>query len=185
MRIAKATLFSRWIWSCGLALGVFAVLAALDFRLKALSGVGTLDLASFSGAPQYRAAFWAWGPQPYAVRAGFDLGLSYLLMPLYAAAFFYSGVIAAEGFAPRPGQLRRIILMAALVPLIGAAFDAAANALVLTMLLTGADDTLAGWAAAANRVRTVALLVSLALFLGAVMARFNARRGVREASRGF
>ena len=45
MRIAKATLMSRWAGPRGLALGVFAILALLDFRLKALTGVGTADLA--------------------------------------------------------------------------------------------------------------------------------------------
>jgi hypothetical protein len=182
MRIAKATLWSRWAWSSGLAIGVFAILALLDYRLKALTGVGTADLASLSGAAQFQAAFHAWGPQPYAVRAGFNLGFDYLLMPLYAASFFYSGVLAAEGFAPRPGLARRIILMAALVPLVGAVADAAENALQIAMLLDGATDTLAQLAASASRIKNVALLVGLALFLGAVMARFNQRRMAKEPS---
>ena len=47
---------------------------------------------------------WAWGPDPYAIRAGFNLGLDYLLMPLYAASFYFSGIILAEALAPRGGN---------------------------------------------------------------------------------
>ena len=176
MRIAKATLVSRWAWSSGLALAVFAILALLDLRLKGLTGVGTADLTGLSSAVQFQAAFHAWGPEPYAARAGFDLGFDYLLMPLYAASFFYSGVIAAEGFAPRPGRLRRLILAPIWVPLIGAAADAAENALHITMLLHGANDGLAGLASSASRIKNAALVVGLALFLGAVMAKLNERR---------
>jgi hypothetical protein len=182
MRIAKATLWSRWAWSSGLGVGVFAILAFLDFRLKALTGVNTSDLAGFSSAVQFQAAFHAWAPEPYAARAGFNLGFDYLLMPLYAMSFFYSGVITAEGFAPRPGQLRRIIMAAIWVPVIGAVADAAENALHMTMLLTGAGDSLATLAASASRIKNVALLVGLALFLGAVMAWFNQRRAARGPS---
>ena len=176
MRIAKATLVSRWAWSSGLALAVFAVLAVLDLQLKGLTGVGTADLAGLSSTAQFQAAFHAWGPEPYAARAGFDLGFDYLLMPLYAASFFYSGVIAAEGFAPKPGRLRRLIMAAIWVPLIGAAADGCENALHITMLLHGANDGLAQLASSASRIKNVALVVGLALFLGAVMAKFNARR---------
>ena len=179
MRIAKATLLSRWLWSTGLGVGVFAVLAFLDYRLKALTGVDTADLAGFSGAAQFLAAFHAWGPEPYAVRAGFNLGFDYLLMPLYAMSFFYSGVIAAEGLAPRPGQLRRILLAAIWVPVIGAFADVCENAAQLTMLLTGVNDTLAVLAGDASRIKIVALFVGLLLFLGAVLARFKERQAAK------
>src|SRR5580704_13834189 len=172
MRIAKATLVRRWAWSSGLAAAVFAILAALDWRLKALTGVGTADLAGFNSAVQFLAAFHAWGPESYAARAGFNLGFDYLLMPLYAASFFYSGVIAAEGFAQRPGRLRRLLMAAIWVPVIGALADGCENALHITMLLHGADDQLAALAGGASRIKNLALLVGLALFLGAVMALF-------------
>jgi hypothetical protein len=181
MRIAKASLSSRWAWSTGLALGVFAVLSLMDFRLKAATGVGTADLAGFTSAVQFQAAFLAWAKQSYAARAGFDLGFDYLLMPLYAASFFYSGVIAAEAFAKRPSGLRRIIMAALWVPLIGALADAAENALQLGMLANGASDTLAGLAASASRIKTVALVVGLLLFLGAAMAKLNERRAAKAA----
>ena len=181
MRIAKATLLNRWAWSSVLALVVFAILALLDLLLKSLTGVGTADLAGLSSAAQFQAAFHAWGPEPYAARAGFNLGFDYLLMPLYAMSFFYSGVIAAEGFAPKPARLRRLILAAIWVPVIGALADGCENAAHLTMLVHGADDGLAQLAATASRIKNVALIVGLALFLGAVMARFNERRAAKQS----
>jgi len=176
MRIAKASLMTRWGWSTGLALAVFAILSALDLRLKTLTGVGTADLSSFTSALQFRAAFFAWSGEPNAVRAGFNLGFDYLLMPLYAASFFYSGIIAAEGLAPGPSLLRRIILMAAMAPLVGALADAAENALQLSMLLGGISDTLVQVSSAASNVKNLALLIGLALLLGAIVARVQQRR---------
>jgi hypothetical protein len=179
MRIAKATLNRNWLWSSGLAILAFAILGLLDYQLKTRTGVGTLDMMSFAGAVQYRAAFFVWAG-PNAAAAGFNLGFSYVLMPLYAASFFYSGIITAEAFAPRPNLTRRIILMAALAPLLGAAADAIGAALQISMLLSGPDNTSATLAAAAEGVKEVALFVGLALFLGAVMARFQARRRTSE-----
>jgi hypothetical protein len=176
MRIAKASLMTRWGWSTGLALAVFAILSVLDLRLKTLTGVGTADLSSFTSALQFRAAFFAWSAEPNAVRAGFNLGFDYLLMPLYAVSFFYSGIIAAEGLAPRPGLLRRIILMAAMAPLVGALADAAENALQLSMLLGGVSDSLVRFSSAASNVKNLALLIGLALLLGAIVARVQQRR---------
>ena len=95
MRLTKQSLVRRWLLTTVLGAIVFAVLAWSDFRLKALSGFGTGDLQGFSTAQQYRQAFMVW-PSLYAVRAGFNWGLDYLLMPLYAAAFFYSGIITRE-----------------------------------------------------------------------------------------
>ena len=96
-------------------------------------------------------------------------------MPLYAAAFFYSGIVAAEGLAPRPGTVRRIIMALIWVPVVGAVADACENALQLFMLFHGITDTLVGASAIASRVKNVALFVGLVLFLGALMARFQRR----------
>ena len=74
------------------------------------------------------------------MRAGFDLGLDYLLMPLYAASFFLSGVIVAESFTPGRSPLRRYVLMAAMVAPVGALLDAVENALQIAMLLYGPTD---------------------------------------------
>ena len=97
-------------------------------------------------------------------------------MPLYAASFFYSGIIAAEGLAPRPGTVRRVVMAAIWVPVVGALADACENALHLSMLLGGASETLVGLAATASRIKMIGLLVGLLLLLGAVMAKFQQRR---------
>src|SRR6201996_4069138 len=110
MRISKESLNRRWALASILAALVFAILAWLDFRLKSLSGFGTVDLQSYATAQDYRRVFMVW-PSLYAVRAGFNWGLDYLLMPLYATAFFYSGILTREAFAPRPGRLRRILTL--------------------------------------------------------------------------
>jgi len=173
MRIAKATLARRWTWTTLAGLAVFAVLASLDVRLKAGTGAGTFDLGPLANAVQYRAAFRAWAPEPLAAWAGFDLGLTFLLIPLYAASFFYSGVLAAEGFAPRPGRLRRLILLAAMVPPVGALFDAAGHACQFVMLVAGPSDYLARLALTAHTARNAGVTVGLILLAGALVARFN------------
>jgi hypothetical protein len=178
MRIAKETLVRRWTVTTVLAAIVFAVLAWSDLRLKSLSGFGTADLQGFSTAAEYRRAFMAW-PSLYAVRAGFNWGLDYLLMPLYAAAFFYSGILAREGFAPRPGRLRRILTMLAAVPIAAALLDAAENALELTLMLSGATDSWARIALMISNAKWVAIYVGVALWLGALLARQQERQQQR------
>ena len=174
MRITKQTLTRRWAVTTLLGGMIFAVLMASDLRLKALSGYGTADLQSFSSALQYRAAFLVW-PSLYAVRAGFNWGLDYLLMPLYAAAFFYSGILAREAFAPRPGRLRRILTLLSAVPIAGAVLDAIENALELSMMLNGPTDAVARIAFTISNAKWMAIYVGLALLLGAVMARAQDR----------
>jgi DMSO/TMAO reductase YedYZ heme-binding membrane subunit len=184
MRISKQSLVFRWAVTAVLGGIVCAILSWSDLRLKALSGFGTADLQSFSTAAQYRQAFALW-PSFYAVRAGFNLGLDYLLMPLYAAAFFYSGILTREAFAPRPGRLRRILTLLAAVPIAGAVLDAAENALQLTMMLSGATDSLARIAFTISNAKWMAIYVGLALLLGAVLARQQERQQARlRASKG-
>jgi hypothetical protein len=179
LRISKAALLRIWIWSTGLALAAFMVLAVLDVKLRALSGVGTADLQSLTSAVQYRAAFWAWNPQSYALRAGFNLGFDYLLMPLYATSFYFSAIIVAQVLPPR-GRLHRLAAAAAIVPLVGAACDAAENALQLWMLLNGPSDGLARIAAGASNIKYAALIVGIILLVGAVMALVAQRRKLAE-----
>lgn len=183
MRITKQTLTRRWAITTVLGMVVFAVLALSDLRLKALSGYGTADLQGFSTALQYQAAFMVW-PSLYAVRAGFNWGLDYLLMPLYAAAFFYSGILAREAFAPRPGRLRRILTLLSAVPIAGAVLDAIENALELSLMLNGPTDSLARIAFTISNAKWMAIYVGLALLLGAVMGRAQERHRarLREAS---
>ena len=184
MRISKAALMNRWAATTLSAGIVFAVLFTLDLRLKALSGVDTFDLQSFTLGAQFRAAFWAWSVPANALRAGFNLGLDYLLMPLYAASFFYSGIISAEAFAPRPGFLRRILLLAAMVPLATAFCDAAENGIELAMFLGSPDDTLARLAFTFSSAKTIGLIVGLVLLAGALVARYAARRKFKSVQSG-
>jgi hypothetical protein len=181
MRITKQILVRRWAVSTVLAALVFAVLAASDLRLAALSGFGTADLQRFSTAQQYNAAFMVW-PSLYAVRAGFNWGLDYLLMPLYAASFFYSAIIAREAFAPAGGRLHRILTLLAAVPVAGAMLDMFENGLQFFMMLTGATNGLAGIAFTISNAKMMALTVGVALLLGAVLGQVAERQKKRLKS---
>ena len=174
MRITKADLLWRWRWSSLLAMGVFAILAFGDVKLRAISGLGTADLQGFWTAGQYRITHVAWRTPPETMRAGFNLGLDYLFMPLYAASFFYSAVIARE-VVLSPG-LRRLLAMAAMVPVVGAPLDALENALELYLVLIHADDRLAGIAYGISAAKMAAFAVGLALFAGAVFAQVLERK---------
>ena len=175
MRITKQGLYRRWILASVAGAIVFAILAWLDFRLKSLSGFGTGDLQGYATAQDYRRAFLVW-PSLYAVRAGFIWGLDYLLMPLYAVAFFTSGILTRETFAPRPGRLRRILTLLAAVPIAGAVLDGIENALQFAMMLTRPTDELARIAFTISNAKWVALYVGLGLWLGAVLARQQERQ---------
>lgn len=178
MRITKQALVRRWALSTIAAAVVFAALAWSDWRLKALSGVGTSDLQGFNTAVEYRWAFLHW-PSRYAIRAGFDWGLDYLLIPLYAASFFYSGILTRETFAPRPGRLRRILTLLAAVPIAGAVLDAIENVLELDQMLSGASDEVARIAFTFSNAKWMAVTIGLILLAGAVIARVAERRQKR------
>jgi hypothetical protein len=181
MRITKQILVRRWAISTLLALLVFAVLAASDLRLEALSGFGTADLQGFSTARQFNAAFMVW-PSLYAVRAGFNWGLDYLLIPLYAASFFYSAIIAREAFAPAGTRLYRILTLLAAVPVAGAMFDTVENALQFFMMLSGATDALARIAFTLSNAKMMAIMVGVVLLLGAVLGQVTERQKKRLKS---
>jgi hypothetical protein len=181
MRITKESLTRRWAISTVAAIAIFAVITLMDMRLKTLSGYGTADLQALASAAQYKAVFYAWGPAPYAVRAGFLWGLDYLFMPLYATAFFYSGILAREAFAPRPSRLRRILTLLAAVPIAGAVLDAIENALELSMMLGGATDSVTRIALTVSNAKWMAIYVGLALLLGAVLAQVQERQKKRMA----
>jgi hypothetical protein len=175
MRITKQSLNTRWALASILAAVVFAILAWSDYRLKSLSGFGTVDLQGYSTAHEYRRAFLVW-PSLYAVRAGFNWGLDYLLMPLYATAFFYSGILTREAFAPRPGRVRRLLTLLSAVPIAGAVLDGVENALEFGMMLSRPTDDLANIAFAVSNAKWVGLYVGLGLWLGAVLARQQERQ---------
>lgn len=176
MRISKAALNRGWVWATGLGVFAYAVLTLLDSELKSRSGVSTADLEGLSGAAQFALAFHAWAPEPDAARAGFLLGFAYLTMPLYAASFFFSGVIVAERFTPGKNPLRRWVLLAAMVAPVGALLDAGLRALEFAMLTGGVQDGLARIAATLAQAKTVAMTVGFILLVGALLARFEARK---------
>lgn len=174
MHITKQTLVSRWAITTILAILLFAVLAVLDLRLESLSGFGTTDLQNFTSATQYNAAFMVW-PSRYAARAGFNWGLDYLLIPLYAMSFFYSGIIAREAL-PANSRWRRLITTLAAVPIAGGLLDAIENALQFSMMVSGASDMLARTAYTVSHAKTMALMIGVLLLLGAVLARVQERK---------
>ncbi|HEX4104619.1 MAG TPA: hypothetical protein VHX92_00155 [Rhizomicrobium sp.] len=176
MRISKAALNRGWIWATGLGVIAYAALTLLDMQLKSLTGVSTADLEGLGSAAQFRLAFHAWASEPYAARAGFLLGFAFLTMPLYALSFFFSGVIVAERFTPGKSRFRRWVLLAAMVAPVGALLDAGLRAAELAMLLSGADAGFARIAASLAQGKTVAVTVGFALLIGALVARFEARR---------
>jgi hypothetical protein len=176
MRISRTALDRGWIWATGSGVITYAILTLLDMQLKSLTGVSTANLEGLASAAQFRLAFHAWAPEPYAARAGFILGFAYLVMPLYALSFFFSGVIVAERFTPGKNPFRRWVLLAALVAAVGALLDAGLKATELAMLMGGTDDFFAGIAARLSNAKTVAVLVGLILLLCAVAARVQARK---------
>ncbi len=176
MRITRQILRRRWAIFTVLALVVFAVLAVSDLRLKALTGFSTADLQGFGGIGPYRAAMYVWAPLPYGLRVGFNLGLDYLLMPLYALAFFHAGIITRESFAPRPGRLRRLLTLLAAVPIAGAALDAVENGLELSILLGAGNDDLARIAFTVSNAKWAAIYVGVVLLAGAVFAQVQERQ---------
>ena len=175
MRITKQALNTRWALASFAAAIVYVVLIWWDLRLKALSGYGTADLQAFSTAAQYNDAFRVW-PSRYAVRAGFAWGLDYLLIPLYATAFFYSGILARELLVLRGSRLARILTTLSVVPVVGAVLDAVENGLQLFMMLTAPSDKLASIAFALANVKWMAVYVGFLLAAGALFGRAMERR---------
>jgi hypothetical protein len=176
MRISKQDLNRRWLAATLAGAAVFAVLAVMDVQLKAHSAFAVSDLQSFVRAGQYRAAAFVWSQPGDGIRAGFTLGLDYLLMPLYALSFYLSGILTREGFASRPGRLRRLLTLLAAVPIAGALLDAVENGLELVLLMGHGSDSLAGLAHSVSSAKWAALGVGLVLLVGAVLARVAERQ---------
>jgi hypothetical protein len=182
MRITRAGLNRRWEISVLLAVAAFAVLAVVDADLKRRSGLGAADVQGFALAAQYRLAAVAWSKPSMALEAGFALGFDYLFMPLYAFAFFFSGIQAREAFATRPSSFRRILTLLAAVPIAGAVLDALENGLELWLLLNGASDTMARLAFTISNAKMLAIYVGLVLLAGAILARAQERQQRRMNS---
>jgi len=180
MRITKAALNRRWEISVLLAVAAFAVLVAVDTNLKMRSGLGAADVQGFALAAQYRLAAVAWGKPSLALQAGFALGFDYLFMPLYAAAFFYSGIIAREAFTPRPSRARRLLTLLSAIPIAGAVLDALENGLEVWLLLNGASDAMARLAFTLSNAKMVAVYAGIVLLAGAILARVQERQKRRQ-----
>jgi hypothetical protein len=176
MQISRQVLAQRWLRATLAAVLVFFVLSFLDFRLKQLSGYGTFDLQGFVTGAQYETAFHSWGVHAWLARAGFNLGFDYLFMPLYGLAFFYSGIIVRDAFAPRPGLIRRLLGLAAMAPVVAAGLDVIENALELQLLFGGPSDDMARIAFTVSTAKMAGIYVGMLLLVGAVVARVQERK---------
>lgn len=171
MQLTRKALNSRWAWTSAGAAVLLVVLNLLDTWLKARSGYGTADLQYMSPGAIY-AVIVAWISLPDAVLAGFNLGLDYLFMPLYAAALFFGSLAAIDRFAPGAGRLRRMMILLAMAPVAAAIFDACENALQIAMLTRGPDATLAALAMQATTAKFAGIAIGLVMTLAGIAGLF-------------
>jgi hypothetical protein len=176
MQISIKALKARWLWSCLATLVLAMVLGGLDGRLKQLSGYGTMDLQSYDTAVAFSTAFHAWGMHAWLARAGFNLGFDYLFMAAYGVAFFYSGILVREAFAPRPGPLRRLLAALAMAPVAAALLDVVENGLEFWLMVVAPTDGLAAIAFAVTSAKRIGLYIGVLLLAGAVFARILERK---------
>ena len=169
------TLLRRWRWTVLFAVLSFGVLYYLENRLQVATGYGTVALQSAQTAIDFKRVFAAWIAREHSAAAGFSLGFDYLFMVLYGLAFFYSGIIAREAFAPKKGLLRRLLNYLALVPVAGAVADAVENALEFSMMSSGPTDNLAQLAFSATNAKMICFYVGLVLLVAAVAGFFKLR----------
>ncbi len=181
MRITKAALNRRWALSTALAVAVFAVLAMLDVGLRAKSGLSTTDLQGYGLGAQYRLAAMAWAPPALSLRAGFALGFDFLFMPLYAASFFYSGILAREAFTPPGSRARRLLTLFSAIPIAGAMLDAFENILEMTLLLGPPSDAMARIAFTVSNAKMMAVYAGLVLLAGAILAQVQERQKQKQS----
>ena len=163
----------RWAWTTLGGLACFAVLAAIDLKLKAESGFGAVDLQHAQTAGDVQRIAMAWQSPRHAAMAGFGLGFDYLFMPLYGFAFYYGTLMARDAFAPATGAIRRLLTMLAAVPLAGAIFDAIENALETYMLVNGPAEPLALYAYTATGAKMVCFFIGLVMMLIGIMGLFK------------
>ena len=176
------TLLRRWEWTTIAALAAFAILYASDARLKAATGFGTVDLQAAQTAMDFKRVFAAWIARQHSAAAGFGLGFDFLFMPLYGAAFYYSGIVTREAFAPKKGLLRRLLNYLAIVPLAGALADVVENTLEYFMLINGARDDLAQLAFTMTNTKLICFVVGLVLLSAAIGGFFKLRAPKKDES---
>jgi hypothetical protein len=174
-------LHRNWLWTTLFAIAAFAVLAVLDTGLKASTGFGTADLQKVNTAAGIEEIRAHWFSSANALTAGFSLGFDYLFMPLWGFAFYFSGIIVRERFAPKAGLARRAMALIAVVPMAGALFDVAENSLEAKMLISGATDQLANLAFTATTAKWGCFIVGALLLLGALVARMTGRKAAQTA----
>lgn len=167
----------RLAWTSALAIGCFAVLAAIDLQLKHESGFGAVDLQKVWTAGAMQNVIAAWGSPRHAAMAGFGLGFDYLFMPAYGFAFYYGALSARDAFVRNPGLLWRAVTILALVPLAGALFDAAENALETYAVFNGATDALAMDAYVATTAKFVCFWIGFVLWVLGVISAFRKQPG--------
>jgi hypothetical protein len=176
MQLSRKALNARWAWTTGAAFVVLAALNLLEGVLRARTGYGTVDLQGVGSGWGIRVIMDHWTSPPDSVLAGFSLGLDFLLIPLYGAALFFGALVALDRFAPRPGQLRRIMTLLALAPVAAAICDVLENSLELKMLTGGPTDALARLALEATAAKFVGILIGLALSLAGLVGLYLKRR---------
>ena len=115
-------------------------------------------------------------PSRYAVRAGFDWGLDYLLMPLYAAAFFYSGILAREAFALRGSRLARLLTTLGGRPDRGCDSGCGGKCAPAFHGAVGPTDQLASTAFTVSSAKWMAVYVGLLLLAAALFAQRDGSR---------
>ncbi len=172
MQISVRDLHRRWAWTSLCAIGVLAVLAVMDGKLKAATGYGTIDLQRVATADAVNPILVAWSTSRRAILAGFDLGFDYLFMPLWGFALFYGGLAARERFTPKPGTARRVMLFLCAVPLAGMLFDAAENAIELSWIVVGVTDQSALLGNTVTNAKWLCALIGLAMAVAGLAGRF-------------
>ena len=166
----------RWAWTTAAALLCFAVLVVVDLKLKSESGYGAVDLQKGMTAGAFQIVIAAWSSPRHAAMAGFGLGFDYLFMPLYGLAFYYGTLAARDAFARNLGLFRRLLTLIAAVPLAGAVFDAAENALETNMLFNGPTDLMALYAYTATTAKFVCFYIGLGMSFLGVIGLFRRKR---------
>jgi hypothetical protein len=171
MQFSRKALTARWAWTAALAIVLFVILYLLDGVLKAKTGYGTASLQGLGSGWSIRVIVDHWLSPPDAVLAGFLLGLDFLFIPLYGAALFFGSVAAIDRFAPRPGQLQRIMTRLALAPIGAAICDAIENILQIYMLTHASTDTMASFALEATAAKWLGIGIGVVLSLAALVGR--------------
>lgn len=157
---------ARWGWSAALSLVPFAVMGWLDSIVKGVATYGVLDLQFAGTQARSGEILGAWTAAGVMPHIGFSLGLDYLFMALFGAAFFYAALVARDAFPNLRGPLTLAAWAGPLAALLDALENAIHAGMVMGMTAPSAvaiqyPVTLAKWA-----LVVVGLLVSLLALTG-------------------